>query len=212
MAKAQRVRRRWPWVVLALLLVAYLVPALFVLLYDPSRPRTPSSLEEVLVGERPMAFLLGDGYTKGWSSETSSGSEHAPSDVRRRTYSVVREPLHRAAGTFPLTVTCLLEPPEATAALELRVSTEEDWDTANPDHWTLIATGAPDGILLSTRLDASGDCPADATALEVTLRHADGKATSNALSMLTASTTLGRLYDGIACHPLFRWIPELERD
>src|SRR5262245_28794554 len=207
-------RKRWPWIALGVLAGSWLVPAVFVAVYDPDVPRppgsTPGSGPALARDLEPQLFLLSHGYAKQWTVETWEGKDGATADKTSATYAVAREPLDRRAGTFRFTLWCRMDHAGDLEGVRLFVTSESDWSGEDGAIWTQVAEATvrkPGGEIASLTCEAT--VPASTTAYRL-VEVRDGRPCCGfSQSMLTAPTLLGRVYDRIAWSPLFRWVPDL---
>lgn len=203
-------RRRWLWMGAALLVIAWLVPAVFVAVYDPRVAHEPTAVEDALTGGGPQFFRLSHGYVKSWTVETWEGEDEAAADKHRVHYHVERGPLDRKTGTFVLAVRCSMDHAQDLEALRLFVTSEPRGSDDDERPWTRVAEAVVDepGAANATLM-----CRAEVPASSIAYRLQEvrgGVATGGfSQSMLTAPTFLGRAYDRIAWLPAFKWVPDL---
>lgn len=196
--------------VLVLVVVAWLAPAVFVAVYDPSVTREPSELESALVGRKASIPLLADGYVKRWAIESMAGEDEATATKHRVDYLAQRGNLDRVAGTFTLTVACTLESAGELEAVQLYVSDRSLDDPSIEDSWARVAESRVQrsGQAKVTLL-CQAEVPASSRAYKVEEIHGGEVLGGFAQTMLTAPTFLGRTYDRIAWLPLFNWVPTI---
>jgi hypothetical protein len=192
----------------------WLVPAVFVALYDPGvpepsgQPEQEGSLERVLARGGPEFFLLSHGYTKHWTVETWEGADEALADKTRTSYFVERGPLDRKAGTFRFTLWCGMNHAHDLEGVRLFVSVGDPID-GDEGIWTQVAEarvanpGGDEAVLTCGAI-----VPASTTAYRLEEVRNGVTCCGFSQSMLTAPTVLGRAYDTIAWRPLFKWVPD----
>jgi len=212
------------WIGASVVLLAWLVPAALVSLYDPggsheARPiGQPFSLERLLEKEESRFFLFAHGYEKSWNVATWEGEvatwegeeDEPPPDAHRWRYHVERGTLDRKAATFPFLVVSGMNHAQDLEAVRLLVTSDGDWSDDEDCEWTLVAETAvespgEDEVIVFCR----GDAPASSIAYKVEEIHRGQPAQGFSQSMLRAPTFLGRVYDRIAWWPAFRWLPDL---
>lgn len=203
-------RRRWPWILLGVLFLAWLVPSVFVVFYDPRVAHEPNLVEDAVAPGGPAFFLFSHGYVKQWSVETWEGEDQATADVHRVTYHVERGPLDRKAATFPFVVFCAMDHAGDLTGVRLFVTGDADWGGKDDEVWTQVAEtavaepGAPEAALTCRAV-----VPASTTAFRFQEVRSGQDSYSFSLSMVRAPTVLGRVYDRIAWWPVFRWLPDV---
>lgn len=155
-----------------------------------------------------MARVLGyDGYV------CSGGVGFGPEgNDPRIDYTVVRGPLDRETGTFPLSVGYATNNATALRTIRLAVSTAARADLDDAGAWTWIGTAearaaGDEHVARITEARAPAKANTGMFRIEETL--VDGSTWSLAKSMPQAPTLLGRLHDTIGHWPLFSWIPRL---
>jgi len=192
------------------LFLAWLVPAAFVVLYDPRAPHEPGPVEDSLAPEGKGFFLFSHGYVKHWSVETSEGEDEATAVKHRVTYDVERGPLDRRAATFPFAVLCATDQADDLTGVRLYVTSDPDWTAKGDEVWTRVAEafvaepGAEEAALVCRAV-----VPASTTAFRLQEVRTGPDSYGFSRSMLTAPTVLGRVYDRIAWWPVFRWLPDV---
>ncbi len=209
-------RKRTLWIGLGALAGLWLLPAIFVALYDPAASPMPGSLQWPVRGgpavPDPKSFLLSHGYAKQWTVVAWDGEDsEAPLDAPRASYSVVRGPLDRKAATFRFRVACRVSPARDLEALRLFVTNHSDGtEVADRAHWVRVAEARvePSGAT-EVALVCEADIPAATTAYRVQEVRGGVPTGGFTQSMLTAPTALGRIYDSIAWRWPFRWLPDL---
>lgn len=204
------------WIGLGALALLWLAPAVFVSVYDPGAPRPPGgadeegSLEGVLARGGPSFFLLSDGYTRNWTTETWEGSDEAEADKTHAHYFVERGPLDRRAGTFRFTLWCGLDHARDLESVRLFVTSDGTATNEGEETWIQVAEArvkqpGRDEVALA----CTAFVPASTTAYRLEEVRNGFPCCGFSQTMLTASTALGRAYDAIAWRPAFRWLPGL---
>ncbi len=209
-------RKRTLWIVLGVIVGLWLVPAVFVSLYDPSSPPEPDQtrppgLPGGLLEAEPKFFLFSHGYTKHWTVETWEGAREAPPDATRASYWVARGPLDREAGTFKFSVSCAMNHARDLEAVRLLVTSASDWSGEGDDSiWAQVAeTRVEEPGAEEIALTCEAVVPAATTAYRIQEVRGGVAVGGFSQSMLTAPTVLGRVYDAIAWRSLFSWVPDL---
>jgi len=210
--------KRTLWAALfGLLLLVWLVPAGFVVLYDPAATHAPLPGEGLVPSGRSEFFRFSHGYAVDWSVSTSEGDDDATADKTTTTdggttsnYHVERGTLDRGAGTFPFGISCSLDHAQDIEGLVLSVTSRSDWSLAPETVWTRVATArvASPGSA-SANLSLRARVPASTTAYRVQELRGGVPSAGFGQPMLTAPTFLGRAYDRIAWLPAFRWLPDV---
>jgi hypothetical protein len=195
-----------------LAVLLWLIPAAFVVVYDPTVAHEPTAIEGAIEGALPGAepgfFLLSHGYVRSWGVTTWEGDE-ATADKHSAHYHVERGPLDRRAGTFMLAVRCNMDHASDLEAVRLYVSSEPRADDGERP-WAPVAEALIDDPgATHVTLTCRADVPASTVAYRLE-EVRDGKSAGGfSQSMLTAPTLLGRIYDRIAWLPPFRWVPDI---
>ena len=217
METKDRKLRRWMWIGLSLLLLAWLVPAAFVAIYDPRVQHETSALEATIDDVLPGSgaknpWFRPHGYAKSWAIETCEVTDgyEATADKHRAEYRVERGPLDRAAGTFAFAVRCTLNHAEDVEGMRLYVTSVSPWPDRDDASWRMVAEASVlEPGAASVTLVCSGEVPASSTAYQTEEVRGGSVRGGFTKSMLTAPTALGRAYDAIAWWPAFRWLPTL---
>lgn len=209
-------KKRALWIVFGGLVATWLVMALFVCFYDPAAapdalPGPVAAVVDAIKGPDHAFFLFARGYSKQWSVVSWEGEDgEAPADASRSSYSVVRGPLDRKAGTFPFAVAWSANHATPDDALQLSVTSSGEWSAGDDVTWTRV-----DEAPVSWRVGAEatsgcrGDVPASTTAYRVQVVRHGVVVDGFAQTMLTAPTAVGRLYDAVAWRWPFCWLPDL---
>ncbi len=181
----------------AVLLTAWLVPAIFVAVYDPRTPALP--FEDELIKTNPF---WPHGYAQ--SGSTESWEEGGPRF--KTSWAVQRGTLDRMEGSFPLAARYATRG-GTLKRIRLLVTNRSDWiDREGDQHWTEIA--AADAI--NSAAACSGVAPADSVAFAIEASvHSEPAPIGFSRTMPEAETLLGRVYDKIAYLPVFAWVPDL---
>lgn len=192
--------------VLFLAVLAWLAGAAVMLFVQPEAP--PTTPLDFTLEESPVGTFMGyDGY------RCASGVGFGPNGDDPQTDTIlVRQPLDRSAGTFPLSLRYVTNNKTPLRKVRLGVSTSSRADLDDADAWTWIgeAEAEQHGAQWVAVIE-SAPAPAGANTglfrAEETL--ADGSHWSFCKSMPQAPTVLGRVHDTIGHWPLFSWIPSL---
>ncbi len=193
-------------ILLLLVVLAWLAGAGIVMFVRPDGPTdAPFDLR---VPETPVSRFFGyDGYV------CTSGVGFGPdgNDPRIETI-LVRQPLNRSAGTFPLSLRYSTNNKIPLREVRLAVSTTGRADLDDAEAWTWIARAKAErrGTQWVAVIEAA-QAPASANTGSFRAQQilADGSTWSFAKTMPQAPTFLGRVHDTIGHWPLFNWLPAL---